>query len=91
MDNLYLSCENGDVDWLNISVYHAGEKCATGNIEITYGFVNFDDDGGIGDACDEDIAYHTNSIIEYVQGIVNELEIYVKEETKIVKLLREHF
>lgn len=59
MDELYLSCGNGDIDWLNMAVWCAGEKCATGNIKITYGFVDFDDDGGIGDSCDEDISYQT--------------------------------
>ena len=91
MDELYLSCGNGDVDWLNIAVCHEGEKCAAGNIEITYGFVDFDDDGGIGDACDEDIAYQTDGVIECVEEIVNEFEAYVKEESDIVEKIRDIF
>lgn len=91
MDELYLSCGNGDVDWLNIYIYHAGEKCAVGNIEITYGFVEFDDDGGIGDACDEDIAYRTDEVIEYIAEIVSELEAYVNKELDIVDKIRVFF
>uniref|UniRef100_UPI0040574288 PIN domain-containing protein n=1 Tax=Agathobacter sp. TaxID=2021311 RepID=UPI0040574288 len=91
MDELYLSCGNGDIDWLNIVIYHAGEKCASGNIEITYGFVDFDDDGGIGDACDEDISYQTGGVIEYIEEIVNEFEAYVNEELGIVETIRNYF
>lgn len=91
MDKLYLSCGNGDVDWLNIFIYHAGEKCATGNIEITYGFVDFDDDGGIGDACDEDIVYQTDEVIGYIDEIANEFEAYVNNELDIIEKVRNCF
>lgn len=91
MDKLYLSCGNGEVDWLNISMYHAGERCAIGTIEITYGFVDFDDDGGIGDACDEDITYQMDKVIEFVDEIANELEAYVNKESDIVEKIRDYF
>lgn len=91
MDDLYLNCGNGNVDWLNIAIYHEGEKCAAGNIEITYGFVDFDDDGGIGDACDEDISYQTESVIEYTEEIVNEFETYVNRELNVADKIRELF
>lgn len=89
MDELYLSCGNGDIDWLNMAVWCAGEKCATGNIEITYGFVDFDDDGGIGDSCDEDISYQTNGIIECIEEIAKDLETYVNEELGVVDKIRD--
>lgn len=91
MDELYLSCGNGEVDWLGIAIYHAGEKCASGNIEIAYGFVDFDDDGGIGDACDEDVSYQTDAVIEYITEIVNEFETYVNKELDIVDKIRDYF
>lgn len=91
MDELYLSCGNGDIDWLNMAIWCAGEKCATGNIEITYGFVDFDDDGGIGDSCDEDISYQTSGIIEFIEEIVNELEEYVSEQLRIIEKFKENF
>ncbi len=91
MDDLNLSCDNGEVDWLGISIYHAGERCATGNIEITYGFVNFDDDGGVSDACDEDILYQTNGIVDCLSEIVNEYEEYVSEEQNIIDKIRNEF
>ena len=91
MDELYLSCGNGNVDWLNITLYHASQKCAIGNIEITYGFVDFDDDGGVEDACDEDIAYQTDEVIEYIEEIAGELERYVSGELGMVAHIKDCF
>lgn len=91
MDELYLSCGNGDVDWLNIAIYHEGERCAIGNIEITYGFVEFDEDGGVGDACAQDISYQTASIIEYIEKIANELEEYANVEMHVIESFRDYF
>ncbi len=91
MDELYLSCGNGDIDWLNMAVWCAGEKCAPGNIKITYGFVDFDDDGGIGDSCDEDISYQTSGSIEFVEEIAGDFEKYVNKESGIVDKIRDYF
>ena len=90
MEELHLSCEDGNVDWLNIAICHAGEECATGKIEITYGFVNYDNDGGIDDACDENISYQTDRIIRYIEEIVNEFETYVNEESSLVNIIRNY-
>lgn len=91
MDELYLSCRGGDVDWLGIYVYHADEKCVAGNIKITYGFVEFDEDGGIGDSCDEDISYQTSEIVEYIEEIAEDLEKYVNTESETVDKIRDYF
>lgn len=91
MDELYLSYGNGDIDWLNMAVWCAGEKCATGNIEIAYGFVDFDDDGGIGDSCDEDISYQTSGIIECIEELASDLEKHVNKESGIVDKIRDYF
>lgn len=91
MDELYLSCENGEIDWLNMAIWCGGEKCASGNIEITYGFVDFDDDGGIGDSCDEDILYQTSEIIEFIEEIAEVFEKYVNKESVIVDKIRDTF
>lgn len=91
MDELYLSCQNGEKDWLEIDLFSENERIARGNIEITYGFVEFDDDGGIADACDEDIDYQTGRIIVSIIKIVDELEEFVGNENKIVEEIRNIF
>ncbi len=91
MDELYLSCGNGEVDWLNMGIWCGNEECATGSIEITYGFVDFDDDGGIGDSCDEDISYQTSEIIEFIEEIAEAFEKYVNKESGIVGEIRDTF
>lgn len=91
MDELFLSCKNGEQDWLEIDLFAENERIAKGNIEITYGFVEFDDDGGVADACDEDIDYQTGRIIESIIEIVNELEEFVGNENEIVEEIRNTF
>ena len=91
MDELYLSCQNGEQDRLEIDLFAENERITGGNIEITYGFVEFDDDGGVADACDEDIDYRTGRIIESIIKIVNELEEFVGNENEIVEEIRNTF
>ena len=91
MDDLNLNCENGGDDWLGITIYCDGEQCASGTIEITYGFVDFDEDCCIGDSCSEDISYQTCEIVNCIQNIVDDLEGHVKKQMDIVEMLRESF
>lgn len=88
MDELYLSCQNGEKGWLEIDLFTENERIARGNIEITYGFVKFDDDGGVADACDEDIDYQADRIIASIIEIVDELEEFVGNEKEIVEEIR---
>lgn len=44
MDKLYLSCDNGETDQLDITLLNfKGEPLETGSINLTYGLSNFDD------------------------------------------------
>ena len=90
-DELYLSCENGSVDWLDINLYSKDELCKKGTIEITYGFVDYDDDGGIGDACGEDISIEASNILEFISEKIDEFETYVANEQGKMELLRETY
>lgn len=92
MDPLYLSCDNGGTDWLDIKLL--GHNCAIeaqGRIDITYGFIDFNDEGNVDDGCEEDISYETDSITIEIDKLVNELEQYVHCEEQKVETLREEF
>lgn len=91
MDELRLCCENGEKDYLEIDLLLENEEIASGTIEITYGFVDFDDDGGVADACDEDIDYQTDKIIESIIEAVDELEKFVCNNNEIVGELKDSF
>ena len=92
MDELYLSCDNGETDQLDITLLNCkGEPLEMGHINITYGFVEYDDDGNIGDACDEDIEYLTTRIISALEDIVAEFEESIEFDKAILKQLQTEF
>ena len=91
MDELYLSCENGDVNWLGVYFSHEDDEVENGLIEITYGYVDFDDDGGVGDSCDESISYKMNNIIVRIEALVNSFEEYVVKEIESMEAIRDAF
>jgi len=92
MDELYLSCDNGETDQLDITLLNSkGEPLELGHINITYGFVEFDDEGNVGDACDEDIEYLTTRITSALEDIVTEFEECIEFDKEILKQLQTEF
>ena len=92
MDELYLSCDNGEADQLDITLLNCkGEALGIGCINITYGFVEFDDDGNVGDACDEDIEYSTTDITSALENIVEELEESIGSGKVVLEQLQAEF
>lgn len=92
MDELYLSCDNGETDQLDITLMNfKGETLGIGSINLTYGFVEFDDDGNVGDACDEDIEYCTIHITSALENIVEEFETSIESDKAILELLQTEF
>lgn len=91
MDIPYLCCKNGEIDYVKMKLTSGRDINIIGEIEIVYGYVEYDEDGGVGDACSEEISYKTDEIVEYVESLTNELEKFVEDEQKIVKLLGESF
>lgn len=89
MEELFLSCQEGDVDWLELSLIENNQlKIAKGTIEITYGYVNFNSEGNVDDSCDESIDYYTSDIEKELLRIVDEFETWVFKEKEFVEVIR---
>lgn len=92
MDELYLSCDNGGSDQLDICLFNSrNESLGEGYISITYGFVDFDDEGNVGDACDEDIEYNITGITSAIENIVQEFEERIETDKIILEQLKAEF
>lgn len=91
MENLNLSPSNGETEWVNIAIYQNNEICVNGRFEITYGNIGYDEDGNIGDACEDGILYYTEEIKDYIDKIVNEFEQYIGKEERIINDFKEIF
>lgn len=92
LEELYLSPDNGSSDQIDISIKRKTQEiCAEGYIEVTYGFIEFDDDGGAGDGCEEEIAYYYHDIIEFMKKIHHEWTQFMEKQTIIFNYLKEKF
>lgn len=92
MQPLNLSCINGGMDTLDIDLFDDNNnKISSGSIEIIYGYVDYNDDNNVGDACGEEFRYDIYAIIEKITSIVTDLEEFVRKESEIVKKLKIEF
>lgn len=92
MDELYLSCDNGETDQLDITLLNSkNESLGKGFINLTYGFVEYNDDGNVGDACDESIEYYTTDIILALEKIVEVFEENIKYDKDILEQIKLNF
>jgi len=92
MSPLELMPDDGCQDLLTIKLLgRDGEIVARGNIEILYGYVNFNDEGNIEDGCAEEITYYTEAIVVALEDIVDEFEKYVDGETGLMESLKETY
>ena len=84
MDPLLLTPDDGGSDSLELRLLdNEKNNIANANIEIIYGYVEFNDEGNIGDACDEQITYNFDCLIEKLKEIVDDFETTVKEESDL--------
>lgn len=89
LDKLELNPENGDQEEIDFCIRDKNDnKVANGYVQVTYGFVEEDDDGGIDDACDEDIDYFTIEIEEFFKEKEKELEEFKNKHESMVNKLR---
>ncbi len=92
LDKLYLSPEEGSSEDIDMRIYGNGNKIvASGNVSVTYGFIEFDDDGGIGDGISDDISYEYRDITATLKDIVDEWKELVSEQIEIAEQFREEF
>lgn len=91
MDEFFLNPSSGGSDTIDIYVKKNGDILVHGKIELVYGFIEYDEDGGIGDACSDDINYNTQEVEEYIEQIANALEEKVSKHQCIVDMCTQNF
>lgn len=92
LEELWLSPDNGSSDQINIIVKKKdGQICAKGYISVTYGFIEFDDDGGAADGCEEEISYYSQDITDFLEEIAVGWEKFIEGQRLIVEYLRKVF
>ena len=89
IDEININPSAGDKDWLDISLFDEKEIIASGVVELTVGYIEYDEDGGVADGLADEIDYSYHSIIEQLDNFILEQNEYMKTEKTILKFIEE--
>lgn len=89
IDEININPSAGDKEWIDISLSDEKEIIASGIVELTVGYIEYDEDGGVADALADEIDYSYLSIIEQLDNFILEQNEYMKIEKTILKILEE--
>jgi predicted nucleic acid-binding protein len=88
LEELYLSPEDGSSDIIDIKITDKkGKIQAQGDIEVIYGFINYDEDGGAADGCEEEITYCYEQITEFLKKICSDWEAFIEKQNAMIEYL----
>lgn len=92
IDKLQLDPEDGGQDEVDFCIRDKeNSKVVNGSVQVTYGFAEEDEDGGIDYVCDEDIHYVTLEIEDFLEEKLYELQDFENEQELMVNDLKELF
>lgn len=77
----------GDKEWIDISLSDEKEIIASGTVELTAGYIEYDEDGGVADGLEDEIDYSYRSIIEQLDNFTLEQNEYMKTEKAIIEII----
>ena len=77
----------GDKEWIDISLSDEKEIIASGTVELTVGYIEYDEDGGVADGLEDEIDYSYHSIIEQLDNFTLEQNEYMKTEKAIIEII----
>lgn len=87
----YISPGNGDEDTISINLYKGDKLIEEGCINIYYGFIEYDDDGNVGDGAEKDIAVNIDKLlsqlIDIKEDIIKELNIRTTKFQSLIEML----
>lgn len=79
----------GDKEWIDINLYDEKEIIARGRIELTVGYIEYDEDGGVANGLTDEIDYRYSSITEQLDDFVLEQHEYMMTEKVITEIIEE--
>lgn len=89
IDEISINPSVGVKEWIDISLSDKKEIIASGTIELTVGYIEYDEDGGVTDGLADEIGYSYHSIIEQLDNFILEQNEYMKTEKTILEILEE--
>lgn len=90
VEDKYLTLEEGSQDEVLISLTNSDEdERWNGGIYITYGFVEYDEDGGIDNALEDDICLKVDDIINQIKSLRDEWKDIINDEEITILAIRD--
>lgn len=90
VEDKYLTLEEGSQDEVLISLTNSDEdERWNGGIYITYGFVEYDEDGGIDNALEDDICLKEDDIINQIKSLRDEWKDIINDEEVTILAIRD--
>lgn len=89
IDEININPSAGEKEWIDISLSNETEKIASGTIELTVGYIEYDEDGGVADGLGDDIDYYYDSIIEQLDSFIATQNEYLDTEKTITRIIEE--
>lgn len=91
-DEMHLSPSTGEKDEIDIRLRGEYEdEVWYAQVDISYGKVELDDDGGIADAFEEGVSSKDNGIVDKLKELLNEWESFVAQEERIRESIEDIF
>lgn len=79
----------GDEETINIYIKDKiGNIVASGHVQLTVGFIEFDENGCAGDGLQDSIWYWCDSVIEKIEQIKRNIKIKLQEEQAIAEIIK---
>ena len=87
----FLSPRNDDEDTVYLKFYKNDRVIQDGEINIYYGFINFNDDGNVGDGAEEEISISIDGLltklVEVKEDIITDLDTKINKFQNMIDIL----
>ena len=89
IDPILININEGDQEIINISLSSEEGIIANGNITLTIGYINYNDNGNVSEGLDDNIDYNYTNILKNIEKFVNTEQIKVNKEFELINIIDE--
>lgn len=88
IDEIAISSSEGAEETIDVYVSNEYERIANGRIKLIVGYLEFDEDGGVGDGLEDSIEYEYYEITDKISDYILEQKQIVEQEAQIVEIIK---
>lgn len=78
----------GESEYIDINLSNdSNSEVDNGYIELTVGYINFDEDGGVADGLADNVEFHYDAIINRIEDVINGLRDLLDSHNELKECL----